>query len=152
MSIKKRILCMILVVFIIAGMGFSSCAGKYALFNKAHPLIGNLGGKWIGAIVNWIIGMPIVYPICIFADVFIFNVIEFWTGKNVIGQLEQTDENGNRLAAVKNDDGTLSVTVTKSNGETTDYLLERDGNNLSMFDADGALLSSHTVTYEELAN
>jgi hypothetical protein len=144
---------MVLVVFI-AGMSFSGCAGKYALFNKAHPFIGNLGGKWIGAVVNWVIGFA-VYPICLFADAFIFNVIEFWTGNNLIASadsFEQTDENGNRLAAVKNDDGTLSVRVTESTGETTDYLLEREGNNFSMFDAEGVLLSSYTVTYEELAN
>jgi hypothetical protein len=154
MSIKKRILCVVLVIFI-AGMSFNGCAGKYALFNKAHPFFGNLGGKWIGALVNWIIGMPIIYPICMFADVFIFNVIEFWTGRNVIASgssLEQIDENGNRIAAVKNDDGTLSVKVTETTGETTDYLLERDGNNFSMFDADGVLLSSYTLAYEDLAN
>ncbi|MDR1175397.1 MAG: DUF3332 domain-containing protein [Treponema sp.] len=154
MSIRKRILSMVLVAFI-GGMSLSGCAGQYALFNKAHPFIGNLGGKWIGAVVNWIVGMPIVYPICIFADVFIFNTIEFWTGNNVIasgGSFEQTDGNGNRLAAVKNEDGTLSVKVTEITGETTDYLLEREGNDVSMFDADGALLSSYTVAYEDLVN
>jgi hypothetical protein len=144
---------MVLVVFI-AGMSFSGCAGQYALFNKAHPFIGNLGGKWIGAVVNWIIGLPIVYPICIFADAFIFNVIEFWTGKNIIASgnsFEQIDENGNRLAAVKNDDGTLSVSVTETTGETTVYLLDREGNDFSMFDANGVLLSSYTVAYEEIS-
>ena len=151
---RKRFLCMVLVVFII-GMSFSGCAGQYALFNKAHPFIGNLGGKWIGAIVNWVIGIPIVYPIAIFADTLIFNVIEFWTGNNMIASgnsFEQIDENGNSLAAVKNDDGTLSVRVTEINGETTDYLLEREGNDFSMFDAEGILLSSYSVEYEELAN
>ena len=150
MSIKKRILCIVLMVFIV-GMGFNGCAGKYALFNKAHPFIGNLGGKWIGAIVNWIIGLPIVYPICIFADTFIFNVIEFWSGSNPIAagnSFEQTDENGNRLAAVVNDDGTLSVRVTEVTGNTTDYLLEREGNDFRMYDIDGLLLSSYTVEYD----
>jgi hypothetical protein len=145
---------MVLVVFI-GGMSFSGCAGQYALFNKAHPFIGNLGGKWIGAVANWIIGLPIVYPICIFADVLIFNTVEFWTGTNVIASgssFEQIDENGNRLAAVKNDDGTLSVKVTEITGETTGYLLERKGNDFSMFNTDGVLLSAYTVTYEELAN
>ena len=153
MSIKKRILCMVLVVFI-SGMSFTGCAGQYALFNKAHPLLGNLGGKWIGAIVHWIGWVIPVFEICLLADVFIFNVIEFWTGKNVIAtgnSFEQIDENGNRLAAVKNDDGTLSLQVTEINGETTDYLLEREGNDFSMFDADGVLLSSYSVPYEELA-
>ncbi|MDR1148926.1 MAG: DUF3332 domain-containing protein [Spirochaetaceae bacterium] len=156
MSIKKRILSMVLVVFI-AGMSLSGCAGQYALFNKAHPFIGNLGGKWVGAVVNWIIGVPIVYPICIFADTFIFNTIEFWTGDNIIvtaagDSFEQTDGNGNRLAAVKNEDGTLSVRVTEITGETTEYLLEREGNDFSMFDADGVLLSSYTVADEDLVN
>jgi hypothetical protein len=145
---------MVLAAFI-AGMSFSGCAGQYALFNKAHPFIGNLGGKWVGAVVNWIIGLPIVYPICIFADALIFNTIEFWTGNNIIASgnsFEQVDENGNRLAAVKNDDGTLSVRVTEITGETTDYLLERKGNDFSMFNTDGELLSAYTVASEELTN
>ena len=154
MSIRKRILCMVLAV-LIAGMSFSGCAGQYALFNKVHPLLGNLGGKWIGAVVHWIGWVIPVFEICLFADIFIFNLIEFWTGNNLIASgdsFEQIDENGNRLTAVKNDDGTLSLTVTQITGETTDYLLEREGNDFSMFDADGVLLSSYTVTYEELAN
>lgn len=156
MSMKKRILCMVLVVFI-AGMSFSfsGCAGHYALFNKAHPVIGNLGGKWIGAIVNWIIGWPIVYPICLLADVFIFNLIEFWSGKNPIAlgnSFDQTDENGNHLAAVINEDGTLSVTMTGTNGEITDYLFEREGNDFRVFDTEGTLISTHTVAYEEMVN
>jgi hypothetical protein len=145
---------MVSAVFI-AGMSFNGCAGQYALFNKAAPFVGNLGGKWIGAVVNWIIGWPIVYPICLVADAVIFNTIEFWTGNNVIASgksFEQTDENGNRLTAVKNEDGTLSMTVTETTGETSVYLLAREGNDVSMFDADGVLLSSHTVTYEEVAN
>ena len=151
MSIKKRILCMVLVVFI-AGMSFSGCAGQYALFNKVHPLLGNLGGKWIGAIVFWILAGPVL-PICLFADMFIFNVIEFWTDNNLIASgnsFEQIDENGTRLTATKNDDGTLSLRVTQITGEISDYLLEREGNDFSMFDADGVLLSSYTLAYEDL--
>jgi hypothetical protein len=153
MSFRKRIIGAVLAVFI-AGMTFSGCAGHYALFNKVHPVIGNLGGKWVGAVVNWILG-PIVLPFCITADVLLFNVIEFWTGKNVIAtgnSLEQIDESGTRLTAVKNEDGTLSVRVIEVNGETSDYLFERNGNDFTMFDGNGELLSSYTVPYEELAN
>jgi hypothetical protein len=149
----KRILCVVL-VFLSVGMGVTGCAGKYALFNKAHPFIGNLGGKWIGAVVFWILG-GIVLPISLVLDTLIFNVIEFWSGKNVIASgnsFEQFDENGNRYAAVKNDDGTLSLTITEVSGVTTVYLLERNGNEFSMFDADGVLISSYTLPYEEFAN
>ena len=153
MSIKKRILCMVLVVFI-TGMSFSGCAGQWAAFNKSSNLIANLGGKYIGGVVYWIIG-GIVSPVALTLDLFIFNVIEFWTGSNPIAygsSFEQIDENGNSLAAVINDDGTLSLTVTEITGETTEYLLEREGNDFSMFDADGVLLSSYTAAYEDLAN
>ena len=153
MSIKKRILCLVLVVCF-AGMSFSGCAGQHALFNKAHPVLGNVEGKWIGAVVYWLCWIVPVFEICLFADIFIFNVIEFWTGNNLIasgGSFEQIDEDGNRLTAVKNEDGTLSLRVTQITGETTDYLLEREGNDFSMFDADGVLLSSYSVPYEELA-
>jgi len=150
MSMKKRFQCLTLALVVtLAGIGFTGCAGQYALFNRAHPAIGNLGGRWVGAVVFWIIGGPVL-GITLFADTFIFNVIEFWTGNNLIaagGSFEQIDEHGNRLAAVKNDDGTLSVNVTKITGETTDYLLTREGNYFSIFDADGILLSSYASSY-----
>ena len=145
-------------VVIFTGMSFTGCAGQFALFNRAVSAVGNLGGRWIGAVVFWIIGGPVI-GITIFADVFIFNVIEFWTGNNLIASgnpdsfiasdnsFEQIDENGNRLTAVVNDDGTLSLRVTKVTGEIADYLLEREGNDVRLFDADGILLSSYTVAY-----
>ena len=153
MNIKNRILCVILVIFI-AGMSFTSCAGQYALFNRAHPFLGNLGGKWIGAVVFWILGGPVL-SFCLFADTFILNVIEFWTGNNLLAYgntFEQIDADGNYLAATKNDDGTLSLRVKEANGEASDYLLEREGNYFSLFDADGVLLSSYTVDGALLAN
>jgi len=153
LTLRKRIFCMVLVV-LFAGMSFSSCAGQFALFNKAHNLLGNLGGKWIGAIVFWILGGPVL-PICLFVDTFILNVIEFWTGNNLIAagdKFEHTDENGNRITAVKNEDGTLSMTVTEVTGEIFEYVLEREGNEFSLFDNEGELVSSYTLAYEELAN
>jgi len=136
---------MVLVLFII-GVSFNSCAGQYALFNKAHPAIGNLGGKWIGAVVNWIAwGIIPILPICLLADAIIFNLIEFWSGNNIIasaGSLEQIDEAGNRIYAAKNDDGSLSVRVTEVTGEITDFLFERAGDDVHVFDSNGVLLSS----------
>ena len=152
-SILKRILSLVLVVFIM-GISFSSCAGQFAAFNKVQRLISNIGGKYIGGIVFWILGGPVL-PVCLALDLFLFNVIEFWFGRNIIASgntFEQIDENGNRLTAVKNDDGTLSLKVTEVSGETAEYLLERNGNDFSMFDSEGVLLSSYSIPYEEIAN
>ena len=152
MSIKKRIFCMVLVV-LIAGVSFIDCAGSWAAFNKSSKFISNIGGKYIGGVVYWILG-PIVSPIALTLDVFIFNVIEFWTGKNLIASgntLEQIDENGNSVFAVINDDGTLSLTLKTIDGEETYMLLEQDGDNFKMFGADGVLLSTYNPMDSYLA-
>ena len=153
MNMKKRILCIILIVFIM-GMSFTGCNGQYVLWNKAHPFFSNLGGKWVGAVVNWICWIVPVYAICFFGDIIILNVIEFWSGSNpmALNTLEQTDENGTRITAVKNDDGTLSLTFTTITGETSEYLLERNGNDFSMFDTNGVLISSYNIESDFVAN
>ena len=152
MSMKKRILCMVLIVFIM-GMSFTGCNGQYVLWNKAHPFFSNLGGKWVGAVVNWICWIIPVYEICFIGDIIILNVIEFWSGSNpmALNTFEQTDENGTRITAVKNDNGTLSLTITEVSGLTSEYLLERDGNNFSMYDADGIYISSYSLDNAQLA-
>ena len=156
MSIKRRIQCIALAVLVLffAGIGFNACAGQWAAFNKSSNFIANIGGKYIGGVVFWILG-GIVSPIALTLDVFIFNVIEFWTGKNIIASgksFEQIDENGNRITAVKNEDGSLSVRVTEVTGEITDFVLEREEDNFRMFDADGELLSSYTLENDESVN
>ena len=156
MSIKKRFRCMALALVVFAaGMSFTGCAGQFAAFNRSQAFLGNLGGRWVGAILTWVIGFPIVHPIAIFADAVIFNVIEFWTGNNLIAagggnSFEQIDEIGNRIYVAKNDDGTLSVNVTKVTGETSDYLFERNGEYFKIFDDDGIHLSSFSVEFGEL--
>jgi len=157
MSVKKRFCAMVLMVFL-AGASFTGCAGQFALFNRAVPFVGNLGGRWVGAVVYWIIGLPIVVPITLFLDGLIFNTIEFWTGSNPLAMgdsnvfiagdtFKQTDGEGNHLAATRNEDGSLSLKLTKVSGEIIEYLLQRDGNDVKLFDADGILISSYTVAY-----
>jgi len=153
MSIKKRFQCLVLALVVFgAGIGLTGCAGQFAAFNRSQAFLGNLGGRWVGAILTWIVGGP-VYSITLFLDFFIFNVIEFWTGNNLIAagtSFEQVDELGNRIYVAKNDDGTLSVSVTKVTGETSDYVFEREGEYFKIFDAEGIHLSSFTVEFDGL--
>ena len=153
MGIKKRFRCMALALAVFAaGMSFTGCAGQFAAFNRSQAFLGNLGGRWVGAVLTWIVGGP-VYSITLFLDLFIFNVIEFWTGNNLIAagtSFEQIDEAGNRIYVAKNDDGTLSVSVTKVTGETSDYLFEREGDYFKIFDTDGIHLSSFAVEFGDL--
>ena len=57
----------------------------------------------------------------------------------------QKDEQGNSVAAVKNEDGSLSVQYTTSNGETTNLTLQRDENVVRALDAEGNLVAQYEV-------
>jgi hypothetical protein len=139
MSIKKFICAAVLATFMCASVG--GCYGKFALLNLAQKAVGSLGNKFIVSLVNYF-AMP-VYGFCLFADFLIFNTIEFWIGSNPVAMgdiYEEADENGNKVYAVKNPDGTLSVTMTAADGKKVDFMLVRNENVVSVVDADGAVM------------
>ena len=57
----------------------------------------------------------------------------------------QKDEQGNSVAAVKNEDGSLSVQYTTSKGETTNLTLQRDENVVRALDAEGNLVAQYEI-------
>ena len=109
MRIKKFVCAAVLAAFTCASVG--GCYGKYALFNKAHKWMGQIGDKWINSVVHLVLSAP-VFGVCLLADAVLFNVIEFWTGSNPVAMnsdtYQETDENGNKIYAVRNTDGSLS--------------------------------------------
>ena len=90
-----------------------------------------------------------IYPISIgLVDWLVLNTVEFWTGSNPLAaddSLYQKDEQGNSVAAVKNEDGTLSVQYTTSKGETTNLTLQRDENVVRALDAEGNLVAQYEI-------
>ncbi|MDR2693485.1 MAG: DUF3332 domain-containing protein [Chitinispirillales bacterium] len=150
MRIRKFVCAAVLAAFTCVSVG--GCYGKYALFNSAHKFGGNLGGKYVGAVVNlvfWVVG---VYGICLFADLLIFNTIEFWTGSNPVAMnsdiYQETDADGNKVYAVRNTDGSLSVSMTDVKGNKADFTLERDGNIIRAIDAKGEVIAQQIVNNE----
>jgi hypothetical protein len=133
----------------ITGLSLTGCYGSYGLFNKMHKFNGSVGDKWIASVVNFISWVIPVYPICLLADFLILNTIEFWTGSNPLAMnsdvYQETDENGTTLVAVKNTDGTLSVSIEDISGNTANFTLEREGNEVRVLDAEGAVVAFHTV-------
>ena len=90
-----------------------------------------------------------VYPISIgLVDWLVLNTVEFWTGSNPLAADDsyyQKDEQGNSVAAVKNEDGSLSVQYTTSKGETTNLTLQRDENVVRALDAEGNLVAQYEI-------
>jgi len=149
MRIRKFVCAAVLAAF--AGVSVGGCYGSYALFNKVGDFCGSLGNKWISSVVNLVLWIVPAYEICLFGDLIIFNVIEFWTGSNPVAMgdtYQETDKNGNKVYAVKNADGSLSVSLTDAKGNKADFKLERDENIIRAVDADGEIIAQQIVDSE----
>jgi hypothetical protein len=150
MSIKKFICAAVLVSS--AGLSVTGCYGHYALFNKVLKWNGKMGNKWLGELVYLFFWILPVYEIRLFADWLIFNTLEFWTGSNPMAMgdtYEESDGKGNKVYAVKNPDGTLSVNLVAANGKTADFMLERNGNTVRVIDSkSGSLMAMQTMDNE----
>jgi len=152
--LKKLVCAVALAAFTCVSVG--GCYGKYALWHAVHQWNGSIGNKFLASLVhfvfNWIVP---VYGIASFVDVLILNVIEFWTGSNPMAMgdtYEETDAAGNKVYAVKNPDGTLSVTLTDATGNTADFMLVRSGNTVSVVGADGVVMAKQTHDADGTAN
>ena len=140
MSIKKFVCAAALAAFMCVSVG--GCYGKNAMFNAVHTWNGSLGNKFIVSFVHLI--LTPVYFFALFVDKILLNVLEFWTGSNPMAMgdtYEETDANGNKVYAVKNPDGTLSVSLTAADGTKADFMLVRNNNEISFVSADGVVLA-----------
>jgi len=146
MRIRKFVCAAVLAAFTCASVG--GCYGKYALFNKVSDFCGSVGNKYVGSLVNLVLWIIPAYEICLFGDLVIFNTIEFWTGSNPVAMgdtYQETDEHGNKVYAVRNSDGSLTVNMTDANGNRADFTLEHEGNVIRAKDSNGEILASQIV-------
>ena len=127
----------------------SGCYGKNACFNKLHDWNGTLGDKWINSIVHFILFWLPVYGICLFlVDGLVLNTIEFWTGSNPLASGDsyfEKDAQGNTIAAVKNEDGSMSVELTTAKGEKANLTLQRDENVVRALDNEGNVVAQYEI-------
>ena len=128
----------------------SGCYGSYGAFHWLHKAIGGISGnKWLNSIVHFFLLIFPVYGICLFlVDGLVLNTVEFWTGSNPLAAGDsyyEKDAQGNSVAAVKNEDGTLSVQFTSAKGETANLTLQRDENVVRALDAEGNLVAQYEI-------
>ncbi len=69
----------------------TGCFGKFALTRKLYSWNDELGNKFVKTIVFWAFNIIPVYGVFGLADMWVLNVIEFWTGSNPIadGKVKQ---------------------------------------------------------------
>jgi hypothetical protein len=151
MSIKKFVSMALLVAVTSVSVGVGGCYGSFALTGKLHNWVGNLGNKFVSTLVFWVTASILpVYYITLVADFLIFNLIEFWTGSNpmAMGEIyEEMDGNGNKIYAVRNADGTLSVTMTSADGKKADFTLVRDDLEVRALNTEGVVIAQQALPY-----
>jgi hypothetical protein len=141
----------------------TACMGQFALTKMVYGWNDKVtGNKIVNNLVFWGLGIFQIYDFTVLGDLFIFNVIEFWTGSNV---LADAGSNAPRdVVITRNDDGSASITkngdtlvatplderhvrLTK-NGTVVGMLEAQDNGAIVVFDARG--LEASVITPEEV--
>lgn len=141
----------ILIVLISSSLLFGSCIGSFSAFNGLKDWNTDLTGNKFGDEVVFL-GLNIipVYGLFSFADLIIFNSIEFWTGSNPLAikngdkeiQIVERNEKKYQLTATQNK---MNITVLEGDnaGESVDmkyvpvkgaWILEKDGKKIKLAD------------------
>lgn len=90
----------------------TSCMGSWNLTKKVYKFNETVtGNKFINNILFWILGGLGVYGVTIFIDYVILNLIEFWTGSNLLSMKEGEIE----TQIVKGKDGFMYEMVGSKN-------------------------------------
>ena len=98
---KLRVLALVLGVSILS----SSCYGPFRLTTRLHTWNGQVGDKFVNALVFFAFVVVPVYGVTTLADALVFNTIEFWGGQNPVAMKE---------------------------GEVREQLVEKDGQSLKL--------------------
>ena len=62
----------------------SGCYGQFAVTKGLYKWNGSIQNRFVKSLVFWAFIIVPAYALCSLGDFLIFNVIEFWGGKNVI--------------------------------------------------------------------
>jgi hypothetical protein len=156
---KKKYLSVALVLTLCGSMLTTSCVGNFALSNKILAWNKTVGNKFVNELVFFAFWVVPVYEISLFADVVVFNSIEFWSGNNPIaagtkvidGQDGRyivkcdkkgytiTSENDKSVVRLDFDEADRSWSVKVNEGESYKLMTFVDDNHVKMITPDGSM-------------
>lgn len=149
----------IVVATLITTMALMSvgCYGSFNLTKKVYNWNGTMEGKWVKEIV--FLGLVIipVYPIAGAVDIYILNLIEFWTGNNPMASNVKTDDGTSITFNAEKKQVEVSyadkkfvlvyengkAAVKDSEGKVIAYAESDANGNMNIVDANGKVLSSY---------
>ncbi len=66
------------------GRPLAGCYGSFSLTKRLYRWNGGLGSKFAESAVMWALIIIPVYELSLLGDFVLFNLIEFWSGKNPV--------------------------------------------------------------------
>ncbi len=87
---KKLILGVMVLQLLI--VSFPSCHGTNVLFTKVHRWNATISDKWLRSTVHLLLWVVPVYEVSLILDIFLLNLLEFWTGSNPLAMDAGTEE------------------------------------------------------------
>ena len=94
------------------------CYGNFPLTRAVYKFNGSVSSnKFIQSVMFWVFVIIPVYKIGMLADAIIFNLIEFWTGKQLLAVGPTTDSNGNMVCLTPSADGRQAVLTVSRGGK-----------------------------------
>lgn len=124
---------------IAAAVSASGCYGQFALTRKLYTWTGSFGSKFVSTILMWVL-IWWLYPIVGFIDLWVFNLIEFWTGANPMASIDHEDGSTTKFARLAPD--TVRVTHVVEGREITFDVVIASDRAVAVRDVSGAVLAS----------
>jgi hypothetical protein len=105
------------ILFAMAPFVFGGCYGHFPLTKAIYRLNGDISDKAIVQQVTfWVFVIVPVYGIGMLADAIVFNLVEFWTGEQLLSVGPTTDSNGNTVCLTPSSDGQAAVLTVSRDG------------------------------------
>ncbi len=101
---------------VILTVGVAGCFGNFAATRKVYEFNGSFGDKWMNQIMFWVLTFVPAYEIAAFADVVLFNTIEFWTGSNPVAM----GPNDEVIKYASQDGKNLKITIRQNEVKVED--------------------------------
>ena len=118
------------------------CYGGFPLTNKISGFNGDISRhKLVQTVTFWVFIIFPVYEIGMLADAIIFNLIEFWTGAQILSVGPTTDSNGNTVCLTPSEDGRQAVLTVSRDGKVLaqEYFVKVSDTTFEVRDAQGTL-------------
>lgn len=96
---------------------FGGCYGSFPLTKKIYAYNGNISDdQTIQSVTFWAFVILPVYEIAMIGDAVIFNLVEFWTGDQLLSVGPTTDSNGSVVCLTPTADGREALLTVSRDG------------------------------------